>query len=162
MHPSTTVCISGACIANVCTNILFTRRISPSYISRENMLDYVYINGIFLNSSFPRLVVLLSRPPTPSPPLLVFFSTRSSCFRGWPCLECSSFAAFPAGIIPATFELKLLLSNLPTASHRASRLVFSGFFGETSGACQWGGGFSLIRCTIFFLLFFFFPSLFLY
>lgn len=33
-------------------------------------------------------------------------------------------------IIPATSELKFLLSNLPTASSRASQPVYSALFGE--------------------------------
>lgn len=47
MHPSTELCISVACITNVCTCILCLRYLARSgrdCISRENVLDYVYID----------------------------------------------------------------------------------------------------------------------
>lgn len=47
MHPSTELCISVACITNVCTYILCLRYLARDCTSlRENVLDYVYIDEI--------------------------------------------------------------------------------------------------------------------
>ena len=44
MHPSTELCISVACITNACTYILCLRYLARDCTSRENVLDYVYID----------------------------------------------------------------------------------------------------------------------